>query len=117
MREYVRRAGTEWLSRGLLTMLITFAGAAIAAPDTTSPARSGAWVYGTKCAACHTGGFRGAPKISDKKAWAPRLLQGRDKLYERTLKGTGWMPRRGGCSACSDAEVAAALDHMLSLVR
>jgi cytochrome c5 len=58
--------------------------------------------------------MRGAPKFTDKTAWAPRLAQGREKLYEHVIKGLGWMPSRGTCSTCTDEEIKAAVDYMLS---
>ena len=87
-----------------------------AADGSTHSGRSGQAVFGTKCSACHSYGMRGAPKISDAAAWAPRLAQGTEALYEHTLKGFGWMPSRGSCSACSDDEVKAAVDYMLSKI-
>lgn len=77
-------------------------------------------VYDTSCAACHTPGVAGAPKIGDKAAWAARIQQGTDVLYEHAIKGfqgkTGFMPPRGGSSA-SDAEVKAAVDYMVGTVK
>ena len=100
---------------GLFIGMLPVASAATA-DASISPNRSGQSVFGTKCAACHTYGMRGAPKMTDAAAWAPRLAQGTDALYAHTLKGYGWMPSRGSCSACSDEEVKAAVDHMLTLI-
>jgi cytochrome c5 len=77
-------------------------------------------VYDTACAACHTPGVAGAPKLGDKAAWAPRIKQGADTLYAHAIKGfqgqTGFMPPRGGSSA-SDEEVMAAVDYMMSAAK
>ncbi len=67
------------------------------------------------CAACHMTGVAGAPKVGEKAVWAPRIAQGKDALYEHALKGKGIMPAKGGNAALSDAEVKAAVDHMVSL--
>jgi cytochrome c5 len=67
------------------------------------------------CAACHMTGVAGAPKVGEKAAWAPRLAQGKDALYEHAIKGKGVMPPKGGNAALSDGEVKAAVDHMVSL--
>lgn len=102
---------------GLGLILLTLAApAAVASDASQSSMRSGQAVFGTKCSACHTYGMRGAPKIADAAAWAPRLAQGIETLYAHTLKGYGWMPSRGSCSACSDDEVKAAVDFMLGKI-
>ncbi len=67
------------------------------------------------CAACHMTGVAGAPKVGEKAVWAPRIAQGNDLLYEHALKGKGVMPAKGGNPALSDADVKAAVDHMVSL--
>ncbi len=73
------------------------------------------------CAACHTSDFAGAPQVTDSAAWAPRLTQGKDVLYEHALKGLHGakgteMPPRGGNAGLSDEQVRAAVDYMVALV-
>jgi cytochrome c5 len=78
-------------------------------------ADAGKKVYEAACQACHTPGVAGAPKLGDKAAWAERIKQGNDVLYEHAIKGfqgkAGFMPPKGGSSA-SDEEVKAAVDYM-----
>ena len=62
---------------------------------------------------CHTAGVAGAPKLTDKGAWAPRIAQGKDALYSSSLKGKGAMPAKGGNPSLSDADVKAAVDYMV----
>jgi len=52
-------------------------------------------VNGT-CAACHTAGVAGAPKIGDKAVWAPRLAQGLAALVKSATAGKNAMPPKGG---------------------
>lgn len=87
------------------------------AADTTAPARSGRAIYSVSCVSCHGYGMRGAPKVTDAAAWASRLAQGKDKMYQHVIEGMGWMPRRGTCFTCSDDEVKAAVDYMVSQVK
>ena len=104
------------------------AAASAAAPAASAPAEQtqatastgkvdGKKVYDAACAACHTAGVAGAPKVGDKAAWAPRIKQGDKTLYEHAIKGfqgkSGMMPPKGGSSA-SDDEVKAAVDYMVS---
>lgn len=78
-------------------------------------------IYKSVCSACHDAGVAGAPKLGDKAAWAPRIAQGADTLHKHALQGfqgkTGVMPARGGWANLSDAEVAAAVDYMVSQAR
>jgi cytochrome c5 len=101
------------------------AGAAPAAPAAKggAPAAGGGdagkgkATYDAACVACHAAGVAGAPKSGDKEAWAPRLKQGAEALYEAALKGKGAMPPKGGNTALPDADVKAAVDFMVSLVK
>lgn len=64
------------------------------------------------CAACHTTGAAGAPKIGDKSAWAKRIGEGLDQLMKTSIAGKGAMPPRGGAASLSDAEMARAVVYM-----
>ena len=80
-------------------------------------ADAGKKLYEAACQACHTPGIAGAPKLGDKAAWAERIKQGNDVLYQHAIQGfqgkTGFMPPKGGSTA-SDEEVKAAVDYMVS---
>lgn len=73
-------------------------------------------VYSKSCIACHGSGAAGAPRIGDKPAWEKRIAKGNDALYASALNGvTGTaMLARGTCSACSDDDLKAAVDYMVS---
>jgi cytochrome c5 len=75
--------------------------------------KSGKEVVASACAACHTTGAAGAPKIGDKTAWEGRFPKGLDVLTQSAIKGLGAMPPRGGNPALSDAEIQAAVSQML----
>ena len=78
--------------------------------------RSGEEVYNTACMACHSTGAAGAPKFGDVAAWADRIAKGMDALHASGVNGvagTG-MIAKGGCVACSDEEVYAAVDFMVA---
>jgi cytochrome c5 len=95
-------------------------GAAAAAPSAAAAggaAGKGKATFDSSCVACHGTGVAGAPKAGDKAAWAPRLKQGLSALYEIALKGKGAMPPKGGNLALADADVKAAVDYMVSLVK
>lgn len=79
--------------------------------------RDGATVFNTICGACHTTGAAGSPKAGDKAAWAPRIAQGKEALYKSALNGKNAMPARGGAADLSDAEVKAAVDHIVGLAK
>jgi cytochrome c5 len=86
-----------------------------------APARDGQQVYQASCVACHDAGIAGAPKLGDKGQWAKRIAKGLDALYASAVNGVqgsaGVMPAKGGNPALSDAEVRAAVDHMVARSR
>jgi cytochrome c5 len=93
---------------------------AAAAPAAAAPAaaRTGEEVFKGVCFACHQTGAAGAPKFGDKAAWAPRIKQGMDVLFNHALHGftgkTGMMPPKGTCGNCTDAELKGAIEYMTS---
>lgn len=90
--------------------------AAVASTASSGP-MSGDQVYTTACAACHGTGALNAPKLGDAGAWAPRIAQGNDTLYNHAINGFNSMPARGGNASLSDDEVIAAVDHMVAAVQ
>ena len=93
------------------------AATAAAAPAKAEAGGGGKATYDATCAACHAAGVAGAPKVGDKAAWAPRIAQGKDALYNTALKGKGAMPPKGGNTALADAAVKAAVDYMVSTAK
>jgi len=89
---------------------------AVAAPAPAAGGK-GKSIYDTTCTVCHTAGVAGAPKLGDKAAWAPRLKEGMPAVYAIALKGKGAMPPKGGNLSLSDADVKAAVDYMVGLVK
>jgi len=87
------------------------------APAPAADAGKGKSVFDSACTACHTAGVAGAPKAGDKAAWAPRVKTGIEALYASSLKGKNAMPPKGGNLALSDADVKAAVDYMVNLVK
>lgn len=80
---------------------------------------SGVQVYQKFCVACHGVGVAGAPKFGDAAAWAPRIAKGNDGLYNSAKKGVPGtaMMAKGTCGACSDEELEAAVDFMVSTAK
>ncbi len=89
--------------------------AAPAAAATGKP--DGAKVYAMGCNACHATGVAGAPKFGDKAAWAARSKAGVNALVVSVVKGKGAMPPKGGVASASDAELRAAVEHMLAAAK
>jgi cytochrome c5 len=79
--------------------------------DANRPLKPGAEVYAAQCAACHTAGVAGAPKLGDAGAWAPRIRTGYEALLTSALKGKGAMAPQGG-GEFEDAEIGRAVVHM-----
>jgi cytochrome c5 len=80
--------------------------------DVASAPKSGEEIYKSVCLACHSSGAAGAPKLGDKRDWAPRIKAGQKKLVDVAIKGAGAMPARGGGAGLSDLEVERAVVYM-----
>jgi cytochrome c5 len=86
-----------------------------AAAETAAAApKSGDQVYNGSCVACHATGAAGAPKLGDTAAWAPRIAAGMDSLVTNATNGLNAMPPKGLCMTCSDDELKAAIEYMVS---
>lgn len=94
--------------------------AAAIIPSAAAVTLSGQEAYGS-CAACHNTGLAGAPALGDAAAWAPRIDQGLETLYEHAINGfqgsSSMMPAKGGDASLSDESVKAAVDYMLEKSR
>ena len=93
---------------------------AAAAPAPTADGAAGGAdgeaIYGKSCVACHATGAAGAPKLGDKGAWEPRIAQGMEALLQAAINGKNAMPPRGTCATCSDDDLKAVIEFMLSKV-
>lgn len=89
--------------------------AAAAAPQAAA-GDVGKKVYDSTCQMCHAAGVAGAPKFGDKAAWAPRIAEGKAKMYDIALHGKGAMPPKG-TYAGSDDDVKAAVDYMAAAAK
>lgn len=76
--------------------------------------RGGKEVVETVCAACHTTGVNGAPKIGDQRAWAKVASLGLTSLTDIALKGIRKMPPHGGNPDLTDAEIERAITYMVN---
>ncbi len=71
-------------------------------------------IYNASCVACHGSGVMGAPKVGDAAGWAPRIAQGADTLHKHAISGLNMMPPKGTCGTCSDDDIKAVVDYMVS---
>jgi len=81
----------------------------------------GKTIFGDLCQTCHTNAATGAPGITDKAAWAPRIAQGLDTLFTHAINGyqgkNGQMPAKGGNPSLTDAQVKATVQWMVGQVK
>ena len=84
--------------------------------EQVAEAGSGESVYNRACAGCHLSGAANAPKLGDKAAWAGRIAKGKEALLQSVIDGIPGtaMMARGTCNACSDQDLAAAVDYMIA---
>jgi len=89
--------------------------AATALLATTSIASAdGQETYKKVCFACHDFGAAGAPKLTEKDKWAPRIAKGVDALVTSVTNGLNAMPPKGTCAACTPEELRAAVEYIVS---
>ena len=81
----------------------------------------GSLIYTNLCSACHGTGAGGAPKLTDKAHWGPRVAEGLETLVKHATEGytgsAGVMPARGGNPALNDEQVKATVEWMISQVK
>src|SRR5258708_21853288 len=69
----------------------------------------GKTIFGNLCTTCHSNAATGAPVITDKAAWSPRIAQGMETLLKHATEGfqggKGLMPAKGGNPSLSNAQV------------
>lgn len=83
---------------------------AIAKPGEAPPDK----IYGSFCSGCHTAGSGGAPRLGDGGEWAERLADGKGMVYARAIHGYNSMPAKGNCVVCSEEDIKAVVDWMLT---
>ncbi len=82
-------------------------------PDDDVDLALGEKTYRQHCAACHSTGVGGTPKVGDAARWAPLEKTPSFVLYENVWHGVSLMPPRGGCKDCSRKEISSAIAYML----
>ncbi|MDH3900672.1 MAG: c-type cytochrome [Gammaproteobacteria bacterium] len=84
------------------------------APAVAAAPMSPEQVYQSKCLACHGTGVPGAPQLGDAAAWSPRIAKGMDAMLANATNGLNAMPPKGLCMECSDADLRAVIEYMVS---
>lgn len=72
--------------------------------------------YMASCFACHSSGAAGAPKVGpgNAEAWATRMEKGMDTVLANAIKGVNAMPPKGLCFNCTDDDLKAIIEYMVS---
>ncbi len=77
-------------------------------------------LYESNCSRCHDIGMSGAPKLSDKKDWSDRIVDGEDVMLRKAIAGiegkNGTMPPKGGRYNLTDEQVKMAIQYMISKI-
>src|SRR3954470_24084565 len=99
-----------------LIVVISFVVPGLAAVALSVAAENCEDVYRDKCAMCHDAGVDKAPRIGVPEDWRTRFSKRRDSLLRWALKGVpgSALAAKGGFCQLPDAEVARAVDYMLS---
>jgi cytochrome c5 len=102
------------ISRAVAYMLSGGAAADTKTPYSSPKQWTGEQIVKARCGNCHTTGKGGAPHIGNSEEWAPRLKAGLDNLVKSSIRGHNAMPARGGLANLSDADMRAAISHMVN---
>ena len=72
--------------------------------------------YMMSCFACHSTGAAGAPKVGagNAEAWTSRMEKGMEAVVTNAVNGVNSMPAKGLCFTCTDADIAALVEYMVS---
>ena len=102
--------------RSLITILIFTLAHIVVAQEEMDIGKS---IFSNECASCHDGGFwgwlYGAPQIGVQNEWEEFLSKGVPELVDAAIKGTeGGMDPKGGCDDCSNEEIKAAVEYIVS---
>jgi cytochrome c5 len=73
---------------------------------------AGESTYKLVCAACHTSGVAGAPKLGDKAKWSTLIKEGQVQITAHGYVGIRGMPPKGGKSDLSIKDFASSVVYM-----
>ena len=86
---------------------------ATAEPEVVAAGNAGEELYNAQCMACHATGLLNAPKYGDAAAWAPRIAQGKETLYDHSAHGFNQMPAQA-TNGVTEEQVHEAVDYMVA---
>jgi cytochrome c5 len=105
-------AGSNALAaQAVAARIMPVAAVQVKAVTAAAGSRAGEEVFKGQCASCHAAGALGAPKYGDAAAWAPRIGQGLETLWDHAMKGKNAMPPQGG-GEYADIEIKRAVAYM-----
>lgn len=100
--------------RAIIAYLRTVQSKVPPAPKIATGAEAGKGVYEQYCAGCHNMGGGGAPKLGDGATWEQLVKLGMPQLYNNAITGIRGMPPKGTCTTCTDDQVKAAVDYIIT---
>ncbi len=100
---------------GYLKTVVSREAVGIPGSDAAPTLRRGKQVYLSSCILCHQNGEMAAPRIGNGASWSLRLkTSGLNGLYRHVINGYNSMPIKGACVTCSDNDMIASVDYILS---
>jgi len=84
------------------------------AVEPESVAFDAAAIYQMNCFACHGTGAAGAPLLGEAEVWEEKLAKGIEEMMTNVINGINAMPARGLCASCSDDDLKALVDYIIS---
>jgi cytochrome c5 len=81
---------------------------------TVSAEVSGRDIFLEYCHICHGTGMPDVPQFGDGAHWQARKEKGMEALYNAAIYGVNAMPPMGLCEECSEEQIKAAVDYMVT---
>ncbi|WP_070963941.1 c-type cytochrome [Vibrio sonorensis] len=85
-------------------------------------AMAGEAAFEKVCSSCHSGGFKGmvtgAPNVNEREEWQSfHASKNEEEMRQVVMQGLNDHKPKGGCKKCSDSEINAAIDYVLSVTK
>lgn len=106
------RLAFRWSVRAKVMLGTVLLAAGFSTGASAQELKSGEQVYKETCLVCHATGVEKAPKLGDRKAWAPLIKEGQHVLTAHGWVGVRAMPPKGGKPDLSLEEFARATAYM-----
>ena len=95
-------------------LMIAVVMSVLAFSSTALAEEDGRSIFQEYCVMCHGSGMPEVPQFGNRDHWEVPIAKGKEALYYSAIEGYNAMPPKGLCEQCSNAQIKAAVDYMIS---